>query len=279
MIQDFKNEIHAGKRWLRRYLDESGQERFIVGLSGGIDSAVVAYWAIEAVGGERVSLINMPYGLLGPCLFDRSDWDSIECARLISKKVPSHTEFRQIDISPTVDSEAESVGLAAIIEQYPEREDLKICLANIKARTRAMRLRYFANLNNGLVLGTENRSEYWLGYFTIGGDEESDVEVLGNFYKTEVYKIAEELGVPDKIINRPPSADLWEGQTDEKELGFSYEQADPIIAAFVGEAPKEILVHSDHDIVESVSDRINNTEFKRQGKPCFRRHSSINFSI
>lgn len=265
-----RREIEAGKAWLRQYLEESGQKRFVIGLSGGVDSATVAYWAIKAVGVEKVSLISMPYGLREDALFGASSDEALEYPQLVAEHFPE-IDFEVLDIASTVDQEARAVGLAGLLQQHPTRQDLRVCLANIKARTRAMRLRYFANRHQGLVLGTENRSEYWMGYFTLGGDEQSDLEVLADFYKTEVWQIARELGVPKVIRHRAPSADLWKGQTDAGELGFGYREADPVIAALTGEAPEEILQQADRELVKAVRKQLDDTRFKRRDKPHFHR--------
>lgn len=265
-----QQEIEAGKQWLREYLEASGQKRFVIGLSGGVDSATVAYWALKAVGVERVSLISMPYGLREDSLFGPSSDKALEYPQLVAQDFPE-MDFEVLDIASTVDHEAQGVGLAGLLEQHPDRTDLKICLANIKARTRAMRLRYFANRHQGLVLGTENRSEYWMGYFTRGGDEQSDLEVLADFYKTEVWQLAKQLGVPAVIRQRSPSADLWQGQTDEGELGFGYRAADPVIAALVGEASETVLEQADPELVEKVRAQMEETAFKRVDKPHFQR--------
>ena len=271
---DVERELEAGCRWLIDKLQEAGRDRVIIGLSGGIDSAVASMWAVRALGAERVTLIAMPYGLLTGAHFHPSNFESLDHARVIATAVPN-ADFRELDIAPTVDIEAQSVGLTADLELTRGNELLRLALANIKARVRAVRLRYFANRLHGLVLGTENKTEHYLGYFTIGGDEESDIEILGNYFKNEVRELAVGLGVPAEIVSKAPSADLWAGQTDEEELGFTYADADHVLHLsqcsdeLSPDAKESCTIHP--LVTDRVLTRVRATAFKRAPKAIFRR--------
>jgi NAD+ synthase len=159
-----------------------------------------------------------------------------------------------------------------------ESADNAPILGNLKARSRAVVLRGIANQYKGLVLGTENFTEHMVGYFTIGGDEESDIEVLSPFVKQEVRVLARALGVPQAILDKAPSADLWTGHTDEGELGVSYADMDLVIVAGQGlDDPTGQQAYADlpkttglpEPVVRRVLDRIRSTAFKRAKKPTF----------
>ena len=267
-------EIEAGCSWLREQLNRASHEKVVVGLSGGIDSAVTATWAARALGAESIILVSMPYGLLAPSRFAPSTVDSVAHARQVASLL-ARADYRELDIAPTVDIEAESTGLAADLRRSPADVALGSALGNLKARIRAVRLRYFANRMHALLLGTENRTEHDLGYFTIGGDEESDLELLGNYLKAEVVQLARALGVPPEVIDKAPSADLWSGQTDEGELGFTYREADHVLHITAGgthvDTDPSLGCMTDVDTTKRVLRRVQDTAFKRVRKPVFPR--------
>lgn len=271
---DIAAELDAGSAWLRERLHAAGRTRVVIGLSGGVDSAVTASWAARALGNEVLILVAMPYGLLARGSFAPSAHDSLAHARLIIRQLPG-VDYRELDIAAPVDAEAAVVGLAADLRRASDDLQPQAALANVKARIRAVTLRYFANRFDALLLGTENKTEHYLGYFTIGGDEESDLELLGNYLKGEVRELARALGVPSVIVQKPPSADLWAGQTDEGELGFTYREADHVLHAtrcsteVSADAAARCL--ADADVVDRVLSRVRATEFKRGGKPVFSR--------
>lgn len=271
---DVGAELDAGSTWLRERLRAAGRSLVVIGLSGGVDSAVTASWAARALGGESLILLAMPYGLLVPASFAPSARDSLEHARLVAAQLPG-ADYRELDIAPTVDTEADTSGLATELRNAPTDPRLHAALANVKARMRAVRLRYFTNRHDALLLGTENKTEHYLGYFTTGGDEESDLELLGNYLKAEVTRLAVALGVPREVIDKPPSADLWAGQTDEGELGFTYRDADHVLhvtgcrAELAADAAARCAV--DLDTASRVLSRVRATEFKRAAKPVFSR--------
>jgi NAD+ synthase len=267
-------ELAAGSAWLVGQLEAAGIERVVIGLSGGVDSAVCATWATRALGAARVTAVSMPYGLLRASRFAASAAESLAHARIVASSLPG-VDYRELDIAPTVDAEAQSTGLADELEGLPNDVGLRLALANVKARVRAVRLRYFANRLRGLLLGTENKTEHYLGYFTTGGDEESDLELLGNYLKAEVSTLARALSVPREVIDKAPSADLWTGQTDEGELGFTYADADHVLdltnceTEFPPEVAAKCAVSS--EVAEQVLSRVRATAFKRAAKPVFPR--------
>ena len=271
-------ELDTGCAWLTKQVADSRLDRVVFGLSGGIDSAVTVAWAARALGAARVTAVAMPYGLLRPSRFSASAPESLAHTRIVASSVPG-MDYRELDIAPTVDAEAEATGLAEELGATPQNDRLRLALANVKARVRAVRLRYFANRLHGLVLGTENKTEHYLGYFTIGGDEESDLELLGNYLKAEVISLANSLGVPREIIDKPPSADLWTGQTDEGELGFTYAEADHVLhlsgcaTELSPSAAAQCRVRL--EVAEQVLSRVRATAFKRAAKPVFPRFPAL----
>ena len=216
----------------------------------------------------------MRYGLLRASRFPPSAPTSLEHARVVAASLAG-IDYRELDIAPTVDAEVEATGLADDLVVAPQDDRLRLALANVKARVRAVRLRYFANRLHGLLLGTENKTEHYLGYFTIGGDEESDLELLGNYLKAEVFSLAHALKVPREIVEKPPSADLWTGQTDEGEFGFTYADADHVLhlsdceTELSPEAAARCAVGP--EVAEQVLSRVRATAFKRAAKPVFPR--------
>jgi NAD+ synthase len=213
--------------WLRERLREAGARGFLVGLSGGVDSAVVA----------RLCQIASPQvvGVIMPCHSDPRDEKD---ARLAASHfgIPAI----RVDLGPTYDSL--SVALQAAKAQLPPDADAtqpaevpdiraRVPLANAKPRLRMTTLYYLANSLNYLVAGTGNRSELTIGYFTKYGDGGVDVLPIGGLLKSEVRGLAAEIGVPESIVEKTPSAGLWPGQSDEAEMGFTYADLENHIAA------------------------------------------------
>lgn len=194
--------------WLREQVHQSQAEGIVVGLSGGIDSACVAALAKKSLGDKVL-------GLILPC---ESHSEDAHFAKMTAEKFALQTKKVSLDLP-----------YKNFLEILPKGE--KMALANLKPRLRMIVLYYFANNLNYLVAGTGNKSELAVGYFTKYGDGGVDLLPLGDLLKAEVRALAQELGVPEEIIARPPSAGLWEGQTDEKELGISYKELDEAILA------------------------------------------------
>jgi NAD+ synthase len=205
--------------WLRQRLNHSGARGFVFGLSGGIDSAVVARLCQAAAPANVV-------GVLMPCHSDPNDEAD---ARLVADhfRIPT----MRVDLAPAYDQLAAALGdgLSAIPRaQFPDAghttEDprAKLPLANVKPRMRMTALYFVANTLNYMVAGTGNRSELSIGYFTKHGDGGADLLPIGELLKSDVRAAAKDLGVPEAVIEKAPSAGLWLGQTDEAEMGFSY---------------------------------------------------------
>lgn len=204
--------------FIRDSFGKEGYDKAVIGVSGGIDSTTSAVLATRALGADHVYPVLLPYGNLN----EEGEQD----ARLIVDwlKIPEKN-VRLVDIKPMVDS--------AVATLDAHMDDGR--KGNVMARTRMIVLYDFMKALVALVVGTENRTEHLLGYYTKFGDEASDIEPLRNLYKTQVYELARHLRVPRKFIEKAPTAGLWVGQTDEGEFGFSYAQVDEILSLHVDE--------------------------------------------
>jgi NAD+ synthase len=234
------NEIAS---WIRGEIEGAGLSGAVVGLSGGIDSAVVSGLCARAVGPENVTGVAMPA---------YSNPADVADARLIAEHWG--IEYREIDLGGVFDS---------LLELLPDGSQLAD--ANLKPRLRMLTLYHLANTLNRMVIGTGNRSELEVGYFTKYGDGGVDLLPIGSLLKVEVRELAREMGVPDAIIERPPSAGLWEGQTDEQELGITYEQLDEAIEAIADDDTDEI----DPVVLERVLALNRGSAHKRRLAPIF----------
>lgn len=193
--------------WIRRQVKEAGANGIVMGLSGGIDSAVVCALAKGAVGEDNF------LGLLMPC---HSHPQDLNDAQVVAKKLGVKT--RIVDLSKVYDS---------FSRVLPKAKNL--ALANLRPRLRMSTLYYFANKFNYLVCGTGNKSELMAGYFTKYGDGGVDILPIADLYKRDVKGLAKELDIPEYIIIKSPTAGLWPGQTDEAEMGITYNQLDDIL--------------------------------------------------
>jgi len=224
-----------------------GMDSAVLGLSGGVDSSLVAYLAAEALGPEHVVGLIMPYKASSP--------ESIADARLVAGELGIRTE--EIDITPMADAYLESYAQGA----SPLRR------GNVLARMRMTCLYDRSVAEKGLVLGTSNKTELLLGYGTIYGDLASAINPLGDLYKTQVKELAAQIGVPERIVAKAPSADLWPDQTDEADLGFTYEQIDKLLYLLVDLRydHKSLLEEGfDQHFIDHVYSLIQHTQYKRR---------------
>lgn len=243
---EIEGAITVIKRFLTGKLLQSGLEGYVVGLSGGIDSAVATALAVEAVGPEKVLAVIMPYRT-------SSERSVLDAGRLVEQLGIDH---RRIDISPMIDAYYEKID-----------DSKRVRAGNKMARERMAILFDIAHETNRLVLGTGNRTEIALGYTTWYGDSACSVNPNADLYKHEIRSAARKLGIPEDIITKPPSADLWKDQTDEGEIGVTYEQIDALLERMVddGETSMAILEGEGFratDISRVVS-LINRNSFKR----------------
>jgi NAD+ synthase len=199
-------------RFISTELRRAGFRHAVVGLSGGIDSSVVTCLAARALGPENVLAVTMPYKT------------SSEATQRDAQAVIDHLGVRTLNVPIT-----ESID--AYFKQFPDASRMR--LANKCARERMTVLYDQSAAFDALVLGTSNKSELLLGYGTQFGDMASAVNPIGDLYKTQLYRLAESLGVPPQILRKPPTGDLWVGQTDEGELGFTYAEVDRLLVLMV----------------------------------------------
>lgn len=204
-----KNEKDKITDFLRNTLDKQKIKNVVIGLSGGIDSMVSFYLLKNILPLKNIFITHLSY-------FENSFADLDKIVKAAG--VPSEN-IHYISIKEPTDTICKLLKI----------ENDKIRIGNVMARIRMIILYDLAKKYNALVCGTENKSEHYLGYFTRFGDEASDMEPIRHLYKTQVYQLASYLNVPREFISKPPTAGLWEGQTDEKEFGFSYKEADPIL--------------------------------------------------
>lgn len=258
LIIDPQKEAKKIGDFLIRVKKQTGFKRVILGVSGGVDSAVALVLACKSFGKNNTWIVWLPFGKQ-----KREDIDEL----LEKFKIPQAQRIT-IDIEPAV------LKLEKILNNILINEDIyssnikdekKIAKGNMIARIRMIVLYDLAKKINALVLGTENKSEHLLGYFTRYGDEASDIEPIRHLYKTQIYQLANFLKIPKNILVKPPSAGLWKGQTDEKELGFTYEEADKVLAGLANEAEgngKKWL--TTYDFNKKVIKRIYETAYKRK---------------
>ncbi len=254
--------------FIRKRIENSGFQRAVLGLSGGLDSTVVAYLAVEALGDPH----NV-YALILPYKSYQSE--SVKDARLIVRKLGINSQIIKID--PMIEEyfrkfSYRRISHSAILgsegSQVKALEYLR--RGNKMARERMSILYDWALVLRGLVLGTSNKTELNMGYFTKYGDGGVDLEPLGDLYKTQVRKLAKYLGVPQSIIRRRPSAGLWPGQTDEGELGIDYEELDKILYCMFEKKhsiKKLLTLGFSIENVEKVKNFVKNSKHKRRLPP------------
>ncbi|HEY4634311.1 MAG TPA: NAD+ synthase [Candidatus Limnocylindrales bacterium] len=235
--------------FIRGQLRQAGFERAVLGLSGGIDSALVAYLTAEAIGPDRLLCVLMPYRTSSPA--SRAD------AEEVVRRLGCASEL--VDISPMVDA---FYGPAS--DASPVRR------GNFMARMR-MAVLYDRSVTwSGLVVGTGNKTESLIGYTTLFGDSACAFNPIGDLYKSQVRQVAAAIGVPDEIIRKAPSADLWPGQTDESEAGFSYPELDRLLFWRIDKrrsVDEVVALGFTREMVERVDRMVAGAEFKRQVPP------------
>jgi NAD+ synthase len=231
--------------FIAQNLEAAGRQRAVLGLSGGLDSSLVCWLAKEALGPENVVAVTMPYWASSP--------DSLEDALAVIHL--TGVKHVHIDISRAAE---------AMFAFFPAADRRR--RGNILARLRMIVLYDCSEEFEGLVLGTGNKTELLLGYFTLHGDSACALMPIGDLYKTQVRQLASALGIPDRIIKKPPTADLWPGQTDEGEIGLLYDEADAILYELVelDRHPAELVAAGwPAAKVERVCNLMRASQFKR----------------
>jgi len=236
-------------RFLQDGLHRHGFQRAVIGLSGGLDSSVVVFLAAAALGPENVLAVAMPAGTSDPA----------SLAGALSVARATGVKLETIPISPMADP---------YLNGLP-RDD-RVRAGNVLARLRMMVLFDLSARQQALVVGTSNKTELLLGYTTQFGDSACALMPMGDLYKTQVRQLAGHMGVPKEIIQRPPSADLWAGQTDEEEMGFTYEAVDRLLFRMVDErtGPEGLLLQGfDPALIRRVREMVRRSQYKRRTPP------------
>ncbi len=244
---DLAREILTG--FVRSEITRVGMSRAIINLSGGLDSALSCALAVAALGAENVMALRLPYRT--------SSSDSLEHAQLVIDQFKVQSET--IDISAMVDPLIERDSTISSVRK-----------GNIMARVRMIVLYDQSEVFKALPVGTSNKTEILLGYSTMYGDSASAMNPIGDLYKTQVRQLARAMNIPAAIIDKAPSADLWEGQTDEKELGFTYDEVDKLLYLLIDQrySPQEAIEAGfNESFVKAVTARVRRNQFKRMQPP------------
>ena len=233
-------------------IDGAGADGAVLGLSGGIDSTLTAYLAREALGADRV------HGLVMPSEVNREE--NMSDAERVAQDLG--IEYDVIEIEPIV---------GGFLGAFPEADDDRTAVGNVRVRTRAVLNYLVANHENRIVLGTGNRSEALAGYYTKYGDQAVDCNPIGNLYKLQVRQLAAYVGVPDELVEKTPSAGMWTDQTDEEEMGLRYDVLDRVLALHVdGPLSTAATVRAldvDRSVIERVEELYTGSEHKRHMPP------------
>lgn len=250
MELDALAQISAITLFLQNTFANAGKKNAVIAVSGGIDSALSLSLLVKALPKEQIWPILLPY--------DRQDMSDAEDI-LDFWKIPVENR-KVLNIASMVNAACKSLQI--------ETTD-KLRIGNVMARMRMIAVFDYAKLKDALVVGTENKSEHYLGYFTRFGDEASDIEPLLTLYKTQVRQLAKALNLPEVFLQKAPSAGLWENQSDEQELGFSYELADRVFYYLIDQKtkPGEIagfFAQEQRSSVEKILQHINGVAFKHQ---------------
>jgi len=240
---DLARKILTG--FLHSEISRAGYAHAVVGVSGGVDSAVSCYLAAEALGPENVLAVMMPY--------KTSSQESLEHARMVIDALGVNAIL--VPITEMVEP---------LFQRFPEADQIR--RGNAMARVRMIILYDQSEAFKGLVVGTGNKTEILLGYTTLYGDSACALNPLGDLYKTQVRQLARAIGIPEVILHKPPTADLWKGQTDEGELGFTYAKVDQLLFLLVDQryTPEECVEAGfAREFVETVVERVRRNQFKR----------------
>ena len=239
--------------FVREQMAQAGFSRLVIGLSGGVDSGAVAFLAARAIGADNLLAVRMPYRTSS----EASETDAMRVVDALGCR----TEL--VDITPMVEP------MLALIDD-DDAVALNVRRGNVMARQRMIVLYDRSTAEDALVIGTSNKTEALLGYGTLHGDMAAALAPIGDLYKTQLRAVARELGVPEEVVSKPPSADLWPGQTDEGELGRSYDSLDRALYALVDRrwsVERCVAAGLPRDLVEWVERRVAKMEFKRQLPP------------
>ena len=242
-LKEVHNEL---VEFLRENFKKAGFSKAVLGLSGGIDSALVAYLLRDALGKENVLAIMMPYKSSNP--------DSLNHAKLVVENLKINS--KTIEITDMIDAYFKN-----------EKEVISLRMGNKMARERMSILFDYSSKENALVVGTSNKTEIYLGYSTQFGDSACALNPIGDLYKTNIWDLSRYLKVPNELIEKKPSADLWEGQTDEQEMGLTYKEADQVMYRLLEEnkTAEEVLAEGfNKDLVDNIVRRMNRSEYKRR---------------
>ncbi len=233
-------------KFIQSKVSEAKTDGIVVGLSGGIDSTLIAYLACEAVGKENVFGIIMP-----------------------STTTPTEDKIHGISIAQGLGIDYNEIAIDSILNEFlfmTQLEEDNLAIGNLKARIRMSIIYFYANQKKYLVSGTGNKSEILIGYFTKHGDGACDIEPIGDLYKTDVFKLSRYMGVPEDIIDKPPRAGLWNNQTDEAEIGMSYDLIDQILYQYCEKSKKDKeiseMLEIPVDDVDMIIDKINRNKHK-----------------
>lgn len=242
-LKEVHNEL---VEFLRENFKKAGFSKAVLGLSGGIDSALVAYLLRDALGKENVLAIMMPYKSSNP--------DSLNHAKLVIEDLKINS--KTIEITDMIDAYFKN-----------EKEATSLRIGNKMARERMSILFDYSSKENALVVGTSNKTEIYLGYSTQFGDSACALNPIGDLYKTNIWDLSRYLKIPNELIEKKPSADLWEGQTDEQEMGLTYKEADQVLYRMLEEnkTVEEVLGEGfNKDLVDNIVRRMNRSEYKRR---------------
>src|SRR4030042_2479906 len=242
---DTRSVRHILTSCLRDEINKAGLSRAVVNLSGGLDSSLSCFLAAEALGAENVLALRLPYKSSTP--------DSLEHAQLVIEALG--VQSLTIPITDMAD---------ALIQRFPDMS--RVRRGNIMARLRMIVLYDQSAVFQGLAVGTGNKTEILLGYTTLYGDSACAINPLGDLYKTQIRQLARAIGNPAGIVDKPPTADLWLGQTDEGELGFTYDEVDQLLYLLVDQRyrPEDCVEAGfSENFVRLVMERVRRNQFKR----------------